>query len=85
MVKSRRSKSQVRTRRSSRKSRGVRKSSSRRSQSRKQKGGSGKRKLNAFFKKMMDAKKSNASQFSYNNNTYVRKQNARGMVFYAKK
>lgn len=86
MVKSRRTKSNVRTRRSSRKSRGVRKSSSRRSQSRKQKGGGGgKRKLNAFFKQMMDAKKSNKPHFSYNNNTYVRKQNARGMVFYAKK
>ena len=85
MVKSRRSKSQVRTRRSSRKSRGVRKSNSRGSQYRKQQGGTGKRKLNAFFKQMMEAKKSNTQQFTYNNNTYVRKQNARGMVFYAKK
>ena len=86
MVKSRRSKSQVRTRRSSRKSRGVRKSSSRRSQSRKQKGGGGgKRKLNAFFSKMVEAKKSNEPHFTYNNSQYVRKQNARGMVFYAKK
>lgn len=68
------------SRRSSRKTHYARKQR----QSRKQKGGSGKRKLNAFFKKMMDAKKSNASHFSYNNNTYVRKQNARGMVFYTK-
>ena len=86
MVKSRRSKSNGRTRHQSRKSRGVRKNNTRRSQSRKQKGGGArKRKLNAFFSKMVEAKKANAPVFSYKGIDYTRKQNARGMVFYAKK
>ena len=46
---------------------------------RKKKGG--KRKLNAFFKAMLEAKKSKAASFKYNGKTYVGKQHKRlGMI-----
>ena len=51
--------------------------------SRKKKGG--KRKLNAFFKAMLDAKKSKAKSFSYKGKTYVGKQHKRLGMIYKKK
>jgi len=51
--------------------------------SRKQKGG--KRKLNAFFKAMLEAKKSKAKSFSYKGKTYVGKQHKRLGMIYKKK
>ena len=51
--------------------------------SRKQKGG--KRKLNAFFKAMLEAKKSKAASFKYNGKTYVGKQHKRLGMIYKKK
>ena len=50
---------------------------------RKKKGG--KRKLNAFFKAMLDAKKSKAKSFSYKGKTYVGKQHKRLGMIYSKK
>ena len=48
--------------------------------SRKKKGG--KRKLNAFFKAMLSAKKSKAKSFSYKGKTYVGKKHHRlGMIY----
>jgi len=58
---------QVQTRRNSRK------------QNRKQSGG--KRKMNAFFKQMMQAKKSNAASFKYKNKLYKRQQKGH-LTFY---
>jgi hypothetical protein len=47
---------------------------------RKQKGG--KRKLNAFFKAMLDAKRSKAKSFKYKGKTYVGKKHHRlGMIY----
>ena len=51
--------------------------------SRKQKGG--KRKLNAFFKAMLEAKKSKAKSFSYKGKTYVGKEHKRLGMIYKKK
>ena len=51
--------------------------------SRKQKGG--KRKLNAFFKAMLSAKKSKAKSFSYKGKTYVGKKHHRLGMIYSKK
>jgi hypothetical protein len=51
--------------------------------SRKQKGG--KRKLNAFFKAMLAAKKSKAASFQYNGKTYVGKPHKRLGMIYKKK
>ena len=51
--------------------------------SRKQKGG--KRKLNAFFKAMLAAKKSKAASFKYNGKTYVGKPHKRLGMIYKKK
>jgi len=51
--------------------------------SRKQKGG--KRKLNAFFKAMLAAKKSKAASFQYNGKTYVGKAHKRLGMIYKKK
>ena len=54
------------------------------SNSKSQKGG--KRKLNAYFKAMLKAKKSNASSFKYNGKTYVGTQDKNlGMIYKAKK
>ena len=50
---------------------------------RKKKGG--KRKLNAFFKAMLEAKKSKAASFKYNGKTYVGKQHKRLGMIYKKK
>ena len=50
---------------------------------RKKKGG--KRKLNAFFKAMLEAKKSKAKSFSYKGKTYVGKQHKRLGMIYKKK
>lgn len=51
--------------------------------SRKKKGG--KRKLNAFFKAMLSAKKSKAKSFSYKGKTYVGKKHHRLGMIYSKK
>ncbi len=45
----------------------------------------GKRKLNAFFKAMLDAKKSKAKSFSYKGKTYVGKEHKRLGMIYKKK
>jgi hypothetical protein len=45
-----------------------------------------KRKLNAYFKQMLSAKKQGLSSFSYNNKTYVgRKHDRLGMIYSSKK
>ena len=54
-----------------------------RRKTKKQKGG--KRKLNAFFKAMLEAKKSKAKSFSYKGKTYVGKQHKRLGMIYKKK
>jgi hypothetical protein len=67
-------------------SKAVRKSRVRKSRKVSRKSGkkrkSGKRKLNAYFKAMLAAKKSNAPDFSYNGKKYVQKAGKNGMVFY---
>ena len=45
----------------------------------------GKRKLNAFFKAMLSAKKSKAKSFSYKGKTYVGKKHHRLGMIYSKK
>ena len=54
-----------------------------RRKTKKQKGG--KRKLNAFFKAMLEAKNSKAKSFSYKGKTYVGKQHKRLGMIYKKK
>ena len=42
----------------------------------------GRRKLNAFFKAMLSAKRQNAASFTYKGNTYVGRKHARlGMIY----
>ncbi len=42
----------------------------------------GKRKINNFFKMMLDAKKSNKKSFKYNNQLYIGKKNKKlGMIY----
>ncbi len=59
---------------------GKRRGRKRKSSKKKQKGG--KRKLNAYFKAMLSAKKSNAASFKYKGKTYKgRKHNRLGMIY----
>jgi len=43
------------------------------------------KKLNAYFSKMLQAKKDNAKSFTYKTNTYVRVVTKTGMSVYKKK
>lgn len=45
----------------------------------------GKRKMNEYFKKMLQAKKNNDQSFTYKTNTYVQKTTKTGMKIYKKK
>ena len=45
---------------------------------------SGRRVLNAYFKAMLDTKRSNKDSFTYNGNTYKKKTTPKGMVVYKK-
>jgi hypothetical protein len=57
-----------------------------RSKRRSAKRGGPKRKLNAYFKQMLSAKKQGLSSFSYKNKTYVGRKHARlGMIYSSKK
>ena len=72
--RSRRSSRRKSKRRSSRRRSSRRRSSRRRSKS--------KRKLNAYFKKMLEAKRKGAPSFEYKGNTYVGKKHHRlGMIY----
>ena len=44
-----------------------------------------KRKMNAYFKFMNDARKANKKSFSYKGKTYVQSQTKSGMTVYKKK
>ena len=60
-------------------------SRSKRSKRRSVKRGGTKRKLNAYFKLMLSAKKQGLSSFTYKNKTYMGKKHARlGMIYRAK-
>jgi len=57
-----------------------------RSKRRSSKRGGTKRKLNAYFKAMLSAKKQGLSSFSYKNKTYMGRKHARlGMIYSSKK
>lgn len=74
------------TRRRSRSPKRSKRSKSRspkRSKKSKRKSSGKKRKLNQFFRMMMDAKKRNLPSFTYKGKTYHQK-NKNGMVFYKK-
>ena len=43
------------------------------------------KKMNAYFTKMLAAKKKNAPSFSHNGNTYVKKKTKTGMIIYKKR
>ena len=44
-----------------------------------------KRKLNAYFKLMTEAKKNKTESFEYNGNTYIRSKTQKGFIVYKKK
>tara|TARA_B100000886_G_C20295252_1_gene437216 strand:- start:24 stop:209 length:186 start_codon:yes stop_codon:yes gene_type:complete len=44
-----------------------------------------KRKLNAYFTKMLNAKKNNQKSFEHNGKTYVQSKTAKGLLVYKKK
>ena len=44
-----------------------------------------KRKLNAYFTKMLNAKKNGDKSFEHNGNTYVQSTTAKGLLVYKKK
>ncbi len=46
--------------------------------------GKPKRKLNAYFTKMLAAKKANQKSFEHNGNTYVQGKTAKGLLVYKK-
>ena len=41
--------------------------------------------MNAYFTKMLAAKKSGAASFTHNGNTYIKKKTKTGMLIYKKK
>ena len=47
--------------------------------------GKPKRKLNAYFTKMLNAKKNGDKSFEHNGNTYVQSTTAKGLLVYKKK
>lgn len=71
------------TRRRSKSPKRSKSKSPKRSKKSKRKSSGKKRKLNQFFKMMMDAKKRNMPSFVYKGKTYHQKQK-NGMVFYKK-
>lgn len=63
----------------------VKQRGARRSKRRTSKRGGPKRKLNAYFKAMLGAKKQGLSSFSYKNKTYMGRKHSRlGMIYSAK-
>ena len=69
-------------RRSSRNNRNRRKNRSRRRSNRNQSGG--RRKMNAYFKLMLNAKRKNLDSFRYKGKTYKKKMTKTGMSIYKK-